>query len=261
LPRAPRIQASRSSTRGGDRRLANGESFLGGRAVDHALGIEDRIDPSYRLDRQRGDHRQFAAGLQADVGEDEELAPGMGPAGRLEHRTWLAIRLEEAVEPGIGVGLQDAGEAVEMAFGMLAGAILRIEEHCGRRIGSSEGAIVADICPQPSRPGPALRQDRDRRVVAVHPPGGEHVGSNEVVERPQHDGAGTDLVGQGREAEVDPFQGMALALTVERLMLAVLLEQDHTWARVAYRAVALFEAAGSVPPNLERPRGTAPAAG
>ena len=56
---------------------------------------------------------------------------------------------------------------------------------------------------------------------------GEHVGSDEVVERPQHDRAGADLISQGREAEVDPLQGIAVALPVEWLVLAILLEQDH----------------------------------
>jgi hypothetical protein len=61
----------------------------------------------------------------------------------------------------------------------------------------------------------------------MHPLGGEHMAPDEVVERPQRDGAGPDLVGQRREAELDPLQRIALALTVERLMLAVLLEQDQ----------------------------------
>ena len=48
-----------------------------------------------------------------------------------------------------------------------------------------------------------------------------------ALERPQHDGAGADLVGERRQTELDPLQGIALALPVERLMLTVLLEQDH----------------------------------
>src|ERR1700690_3488039 len=40
-------------------------------------------------------------------------------------------------------------------------------------------------------------------------------------------GAGPDLVGQRRQAQVDPFAGIAFALPVQRLMLAELLEQDH----------------------------------
>jgi hypothetical protein len=37
----------------------------------------------------------------------------------------------------------------------------------------------------------------------------------------------SDLVGERREAQGHAFAGVALGLAVERLMLAVLLEQDH----------------------------------
>ena len=47
------------------------------------------------------------------------------------------------------------------------------------------------------------------------------------VQRPQRRGAGADLVGQRRQAKIDALSGVALALAVERLMLAELLEQDH----------------------------------
>jgi hypothetical protein len=151
----------------------------------------------------------------------------MGPARRLDDRARAPVRLVEPVEPGVGVGLQDAGEAVEMTLGMLAQAIPRIEEHRGRRIRPGEGAVVAHIDPHPPGPRPALGQNRNRCVVAVHPSGGEHVAADEIVERPQHHGAGADLVGQCRQAEVDPFAPITLALAVERLVLAVLLEQDH----------------------------------
>jgi hypothetical protein len=151
----------------------------------------------------------------------------MGPARRLEDRARLPLRLVKPVEPGIGVGLQDTGEAVEVALGMLARAVLRVEEYRGRRIRPGEGAVVADVGPHPARPRPALGQNRDRRVIAMHPLGGEHVGADEIVERPQRHAAGANPVGQRRQAEVDPFTRVALALPVERLMLAVLLEQDH----------------------------------
>jgi hypothetical protein len=39
-------------------------------------------------------------------------------------------------------------------------------------------------------------------------------------------GAGADLVGEGREAELDAFTGVALDLPVQRLVLAELLEED-----------------------------------
>jgi hypothetical protein len=61
----------------------------------------------------------------------------------------------------------------------------------------------------------------------MHPLGGEPMGPDELVERPERDGAGADLIGQRREAELDPLERIALAPPVERLVLAVLLEQDQ----------------------------------
>ena len=55
----------------------------------------------------------------------------------------------------------------------------------------------------------------------------EHVGADQIVERPQQHGAAADLVGERRQAQVDALARIALGLPVERLMLAVLLEQDH----------------------------------
>jgi hypothetical protein len=53
------------------------------------------------------------------------------------------------------------------------------------------------------------------------------MGLNQGVERLQDRGAGADLVGQRRHAQIDPLAGIALALPVQRLVLPELLEQDH----------------------------------
>ena len=50
---------------------------------------------------------------------------------------------------------------------------------------------------------------------------------DQSVQRTQRGGASADLIGERRQAEVDPFTGVALALPVQRLVLAELLEQDH----------------------------------
>ena len=50
---------------------------------------------------------------------------------------------------------------------------------------------------------------------------------DQIVQRRQRERAGADLVGHGRQADVDALSGIALALPVQRLMLAILLEQDH----------------------------------
>src|SRR5580704_14090732 len=51
--------------------------------------------------------------------------------------------------------------------------------------------------------------------------------AHRFVERLEDRRARADLVGQRRQVELDAFAGIALALAVERLMLAVLLKQDH----------------------------------
>jgi stage V sporulation protein SpoVS len=49
---------------------------------------------------------------------------------------------------------------------------------------------------------------------------------DERVQRRERAGAGADLIRQRRDAEVDAFAGEAVALPVQRLMLAELVEQD-----------------------------------
>ena len=56
-----------------------------------ALDVEQGVDPLDRLERDRRDDRQraalrLAASAGLDIGELEELAPGMGPARRFEDR-------------------------------------------------------------------------------------------------------------------------------------------------------------------------------
>jgi hypothetical protein len=50
------------------------------------------------------------------------------------------------------------------------------------------------------------------------------MGFDQGVERCQRGGAGADLVGQRREAEIDALAGVALGLPVQRLVLAELLK-------------------------------------
>ena len=62
-----------------------------GLAVDLALDIEDRVDALDRFERQRRDDRQLAARLGGDIGEHEELAPAMRPAGGLDDRSRTTV--------------------------------------------------------------------------------------------------------------------------------------------------------------------------
>jgi hypothetical protein len=64
------------------------------------------------------------------------------------------------------------------------------------------------------------------------------MGFDQCVRRTQRHGAGAHLVGQRRQAQRDALARVALALPVERLMLAKLLEQYHrqkAWPREAAR--------------------------
>src|SRR6266404_951954 len=83
-----------------------------------------------------------------------------------------------------------------------------------------------------------LGQHRHRGLVAVYAIAGKHMRADQLVERAQESSAGPDLVSQGRDAEIDTLARVTLGLPVERLMLAILLEQDHgeqAWARKAAR--------------------------
>jgi len=73
----------------------------------------------------------------------------------------------------------------------------------------------------------ALCQDRHICVVAVQTLGTQHVRLDQCVQRLQHGRASADQVGQRRQAQIDAFPRIALALPVQGLMLAELLEQDH----------------------------------
>src|SRR5438874_7287415 len=51
--------------------------------------------------------------------------------------------------------------------------------------------------------------------------------ADQLVERAQKDGAAADLIGQRRHAEIDALAPVPFGLPIERLMLPILLEQDH----------------------------------
>lgn len=156
-----------------------------------------------------------------EVGELEEAAAGVGPAQRLGHGTAGPRGGVEATEAGIGVRLEDAAVAVQVPLGMLAAAVWRVvEEDRGRAV--AERPVVADIGPEPAGGGLALRQHRHRRVVAVQALGREPMAADQLVQQRQDGSAGADQVRQRREVEVDTLPCIALALPVERLMLAVL---------------------------------------
>jgi hypothetical protein len=124
--------------------LADRQALGGAEAVDLALDLEQRIDAPDRLQRDRRDRRRRspAPGVLGDIGQFEERPAGMAPAERGRDRLRLAPRVIERIEAAIGVGLQDAGEALQMLYRMLAPAIARGVVEGGGRRGPAERPVV-----------------------------------------------------------------------------------------------------------------------
>ena len=209
--------------------LAYAQAFFGAQPVDATLDVEQRVYALDRLQRDRRDRRRrlSAPGIGGNIGQLEELTPRMSPAQCRRDRSRSARGIVKFVIPAVGVGLQDAGEVSKMPHRMLMPAITRGVIQRRRWRGTAKRPVVTDIGPDVSRDRLALGQDRHGRVVAMQPLGSQDVALNERMQRLQHRRAGADLVGQRRHAQIDAFATISLALAVERLMLAELLEQHH----------------------------------
>jgi hypothetical protein len=65
-------------------------------------------------------------------------------------------------------------------------------------------------------------------IIAVQPAGGQHVVFDQGMKRLKDRRTGADLVGQLRQAQIDAFPGVALALAVQGLMLTE-LSRTGSW--------------------------------
>jgi len=199
--------------------------------VDVALNIQQRVDP---LDRFQGDRREdlefatlgAASHTGLDIGEDEELAPSVGPAGGLDESRPSHDVVQLAVTT-VGVSLQDAAPIGQALLGMLAEPVARVEEHRSRRCPPTERPVIAHIGPTSPDDGLAPGQHRHRGVVAKQTVGGQDVSQKAIMDGPQHRAARPNLIGQRGETQRHTLGRVALGLAVEMLMLALLLEQDH----------------------------------
>lgn len=93
-------------------------ALIGVETIDGTLDVEQCIDTLDCGKRDRRDRRRrpSSSGVLGDIGQFEELPPGMRPTeSRCDGR-----RLVQTVEAAIGIGLKDAGEALQMADRMLA---------------------------------------------------------------------------------------------------------------------------------------------
>jgi hypothetical protein len=208
--------------------------FAGGnvQAVDRAFDVEQGVDLADSLQRQRRDGRWCSVrrpspGAGFDIGQHEELAPGMAPAGGFEDRPGTSVRFVQLAVSAIGVSLQDAAIVRQMALGMFTGSVARVIEHRRWWVLAPEGSIVPNVGPQARRIGLAPGEHGDCRVVAMYTFGAKDVSLDAFEYRREDPDAGADLVGERRQAQRHTFSGIAFGLTVEGLMLAELLEDDH----------------------------------
>jgi hypothetical protein len=85
MPREPGAFLSHPSFEVGDEwrdaSAANGKARVGRQTIDLALDTEDRVDALDRLEGERRNDGELAARLGGYVGQREELAPAMRPAG------------------------------------------------------------------------------------------------------------------------------------------------------------------------------------
>ena len=93
---------------------------LGVEAVDVALDGKQSVHAGHRRERDRryGVDGFALADIAGDVGQFEELPASPAPAQSADNRSWFAVLSVEVIVAAIGIGLQDAGPAVEMTVGM-----------------------------------------------------------------------------------------------------------------------------------------------
>src|ERR1700755_3013096 len=230
LARCSRIQFSRSATSG---------ALSCWRTARRCSAVWPLIDRSIS---NNASMRQTASKASGEIGAGvlpcavrrafsatsaKERATCVDPTRGLQNGAGLAIGLIQLVVPAVGVGLENPSVVGEVGLRMFGGPVARVVEHCRRRCGAAERAIVAQVNPTSPRGGLALGQDRHGGVVAVQPLGREDMSFHAPQQRLEHGAAGPHMVGQGRQTERNAFPGIALGLPIERLMLAKLLEQDH----------------------------------
>jgi hypothetical protein len=138
-----------------------------------------------------------------------------------EHQPWFPSAASP--EPGIGVGLQDAGITRQVSRPDCAS---RRTPPLPDRARQTAGRRARRACPResgdPQSAGDRLARGLHRhcRVVAVHTLGSEDVAADQLGQRAQHRRGGADVIGQGRHVEVDAFTGVGFALPVQQPLVA-----------------------------------------
>jgi hypothetical protein len=82
-----------------------------------------------------------------------------------------APRIKENVEAAVRVGLQDAGEVLQMPLRMFAALVGRGVIDHRRRRAAAEGPVIVHVAPDPRGHRLALRQDRQLNEYLRHQSG------------------------------------------------------------------------------------------
>jgi len=114
-----------------------------------------------------------------------------------------------------------------MRLRMFALAVARVIEHRSRRASATKWPVVPDINPASPRVGLALGQHRHGRIVAMKPLGRHDIGFDQAKQRIKHRADRSHGVCHRRQRDRHTFEGVALGLAVQGLMLTELLEHDH----------------------------------
>ena len=196
--------------------LADPKTFVRRLATQIGLDRVKARDPAQRLFRER----RLRGGLNV-----EELPPRVRPAQRVRD-VWVGI--DEADEPGVTVGLQQAAEALQVFGGMRALAIFAVDIGHRRMTGSVPASVVDGVTPQPPglRPASAWVQHRQGRVIGEHDRRGQHRAQHQFVQWREPPAGAADPFAQGGTIQCHALTGEDLHLAIQRGVIAIFADHD-----------------------------------
>ena len=199
------------------------------------------------------DERLFGERRVAANGDLVEPPPQMGPAEGQDERLrwWPAAR--EVLVGGIAVDLQNAAEALEMAFHMLRPAARRIAIDDGGRIAAAPGPVVASISPELAalHALAARIEDGAARLVGKQFRRGFQELEQARLQGSQQRRRTADPIGERRAVEIDALAAIDLRLPIQRTVISVFRNQ-HVGDKVFGWDAGFDQHA--LAPELARPR-------
>jgi len=141
--------------------------------------------------------------------------------------SWFAGAVIEFIETRKRIGLHHACPTGQMLARIGAVPGSRVFEEGRRRILAAERSVIAHVDPNAPELGFLLRQDRNRGVVSVHTFGGEDVIAQPGDNRLKRNHARPDPIGERGRVDLDAFARIGRALTVQRLVIQELGDEDH----------------------------------